>query len=94
MTPHYVFHKAGKGRRNDSFINHYVCTTHRKYGTSCDHRNRVLARIPEAWVLERVEDLAQAPPAEQAAQFAGGLQEGEDGNTKRNVEPTGTRGCR
>ncbi len=61
MTPHYVFHKAGKGRRNDSFINHYVCTKHRKYGTSCDHRNRVLARVPEAWVLERVEDLAQTP---------------------------------
>ncbi len=61
MTPHYVFHKAGKGRRNDSFINHYVCTKHRKYGTSCDHRNRVLARIAESWVLERVEDLAQAP---------------------------------
>lgn len=48
MTPHYVLHKAGKGRRNDSFINHYVCTKHRKHGTSCDHRNRVLARIPEA----------------------------------------------
>jgi hypothetical protein len=61
MTPHYVFHKAGKGRRKDSFINHYVCTRHRKYGTSCDHRNRVLARIPEVWVLERVEDLAQTP---------------------------------
>jgi len=44
MTPHYVFHKAGKGRRKDSFINHYVCTLHRKYGTSCDHHNRVLAR--------------------------------------------------
>jgi hypothetical protein len=55
MTPHYVFHKAGKGRRKDSFINHYVCTLHRKYGTSCDHRNRVLARTAEAWVLERVQ---------------------------------------
>ncbi len=61
MTPHYVFHKAGPGRRKDSFINHYICTKHRKYGTDCDHRNRVLARTAENWVLERVKDLAQSP---------------------------------
>ena len=61
MSPHYVFHKAGKGRRKDSFINHYVCTRHRKYGKDCDHSNRVLARVPERWVLDRVSELAEMP---------------------------------
>lgn len=29
MSPHYVFHKAGYGRRKDSFICHSVCATTR-----------------------------------------------------------------
>lgn len=81
MTPHYVFHKAGNGRRKDSFINHYVCTRHRKYGTDCDHRNRVLARVPEAWVLERVRDLATAPRVLEAALNAA-LK-----NSEQNLQP-------
>jgi hypothetical protein len=60
MTPHYVFHRARNGRRKDSFSNHYVCTEARKYGTGCDHCNRVLARVAEQWVLQRVEDLVQS----------------------------------
>jgi site-specific DNA recombinase len=61
MTPHYVFHKAGKNRRKDSFVNYYVCTKHRKYGTDCDHRNRILARVVEEWVMERIKDFAALP---------------------------------
>lgn len=61
MTPHYVYHKAGKGRRKESFIHHYVCTKARKYGRDCDHSNRILARVAEQWVLERIEKLVQSP---------------------------------
>jgi site-specific DNA recombinase len=61
MTPHYVYHKAGNGRRKESYIHHYVCTKARKYGTDCNHGNRVLARVAEQWVLERIKDLVQSP---------------------------------
>lgn len=61
MSPHYVFHKAGYGRRQDSYICHYVCSMHKKYGTDCDHRNRILAKDAEAWVLGRIRHLAVSP---------------------------------
>ena len=62
MTPHYVFHRAGRGgRRSDSFICHYVCTQYRKAGSASDHSNRVLARTAEEWVLNRVRDLVLFP---------------------------------
>ncbi len=60
MSPHYVFHKAGYGRRQDSYICHYVCSMHKKYGTDCDHRNRVLAKNAESWVLEKIGDLVRS----------------------------------
>ena len=61
MSPHYVFHKAGYGRRQDSYICHYVCSMHKKYGKDCDHRNRILAKEAEAWVLGRIQHLATSP---------------------------------
>ena len=61
MSPHYVFHKAGYGRRSDTFICHYVCARYKKYGKDCDHANRTLARKAESWVLERLGALLQEP---------------------------------
>jgi hypothetical protein len=49
--------KAGCQRRTDSYIHHYTCTQYRKYGTDCDHANRVLARTAEAWLLGHFENL-------------------------------------
>jgi site-specific DNA recombinase len=61
MSPHYVFHKAGYGRRQDSFICHYVCARYKKYGKDCDHANRVLASRAEAWVVEHLGALLDKP---------------------------------
>ncbi len=61
MTPHYVLHRAGKGRRRDSFVCHYVCTRYRKAGRACDHANRILASTVEEWVMERLRDLVMFP---------------------------------
>lgn len=61
MSSHYVFHKAGYGRRKDSFICHYVCARYKKYGKDCDHANRILASKAEAWVIERLDDLLREP---------------------------------
>ncbi len=57
MTTHYVHHKAGRKWRTDAYICYYVCSWYHRYGTNCDHRNRILARTAEAWVLERVQGL-------------------------------------
>jgi len=59
MCPHYVYHKANpaKGRRSNSYVYHYVCAQKMKYGSQCDHQNRVLAKDAETWILERIEDL-------------------------------------
>ena len=61
MSPHYVFHKAGYGRRKDSFICHYVCARYKKYDKDCDHANRVLAPKAEAWMIERISGLLKRP---------------------------------
>jgi hypothetical protein len=61
MTPWYVHHKPGKHRRKESFINYYACAQQIKQWKFCDHKNMVLARIAEAWVLERIDDLVQSP---------------------------------
>ncbi len=61
ISPHYVFHKAGYGRRQDSFICHYVCARYKKYGRDCDHANRVLASKAENWVFERLSALLNDP---------------------------------
>ena len=47
----------GNDRRHDSYICHSVCSMHKKYGTDCDHRNRILARTAESWRMERVTEL-------------------------------------
>jgi hypothetical protein len=59
MSPHYVFHKAGKDRQRESFISHYVCNKYRKEGSDCDHINRVLAARAEDWMRERLSDMVQ-----------------------------------
>jgi len=59
MSPHYVYHKAnpGKGRRSESYIYHYLCAQQMKYRQGCDHANRVLAKVPEGWIVDRVTEL-------------------------------------
>lgn len=61
MTPWYVHHKPGKHRKTESYINYYACAQQIKHWKYCDHKNMVLARIAEAWILERIDDLVQAP---------------------------------
>ncbi len=61
MTPWYVHHKPGKHRRKESFINYYACAQQIKQWKFCNHKNMVLARIAEAWMLERIDDLVQSP---------------------------------
>lgn len=67
MSPSYVHHKAGTDksgttRNRDSYIFHYVCARQQMHGrAACGHTNRILARICEAWVLEKMAALAQEP---------------------------------
>lgn len=70
MSPHYVFHKAGGQRRTDSYIYHYVCSQYRRYGTDCDHANRVLAKDAEAWLLDRIHDVTDPDLVEKALENA------------------------
>jgi hypothetical protein len=76
MAPWYVRHKAGedksgKKRKTDSFINYYLCAGQQKNWKGCDHKNLVLARIPEAWILDRVTELVEAEGMiERAMEFA------------------------
>ncbi len=62
MTPYYVRHKAGehggKKRAKDSFVTYYVCAQQMKGWKKADHKNLILARRSEEWVLERIRDLA------------------------------------
>ncbi len=68
MSPHYVYHKPNpeKGRRSASYIYHYLCANQMKYRSACGHSNRILARVPESWIIERITDLVN---------FAGILEE-------------------
>ncbi len=60
MTPHYVYHKPNPqaGRQNASFIYHYVCTQRVRY-RNIDHTNRILARVPEAWIIDQISQLVK-----------------------------------
>jgi site-specific DNA recombinase len=64
MAPWYVRHRAGehggKKRKTDSFINYYLCAGQQKNWKGCDHKNMVLARVPEAWILDRVTELVES----------------------------------
>ena len=59
MSPHYVYHRPDpeKGRRSASYIYHYLCAQKMKYRGGCDHTNRVLARVPEEWILDKIAEL-------------------------------------
>ena len=64
MTPWYVKHKAGedkrgKKRKNDSYIFYYVCSKQRKGWAASDHKNCILARKAEEWVLDRIRSLME-----------------------------------
>ena len=72
MTPWYVKHKAGEDKRgkkraNDSFIFYYVCSKQRKGWAASDHKNCILARKAEEWVLERIRSLVENEAVLQAA---------------------------
>jgi site-specific DNA recombinase len=58
MTPWYVHHKPGHHRRTESFIHYYLCAKQQRAWTATDHKNMVLARRAESWVLERINELA------------------------------------
>ncbi|MBV9467660.1 MAG: recombinase family protein, partial [Abitibacteriaceae bacterium] len=58
MTPYYVHHKAGGRRKRPSYIFSYLCAQQAKGWKRCDHRNYVLARWPESWILEQIAALA------------------------------------
>lgn len=63
MAPYYVRHRAGedksaKKRKKDSFITYYICAKQQKDWKGCDHKNLVSARRPEAWILDKVKELA------------------------------------
>jgi site-specific DNA recombinase len=61
MTPYYVVHKPGKNRRNESYIYYYICSAQQMTGPRhCGHSNRVLARVSESCILERIEDLVHS----------------------------------
>ncbi|MBV9471128.1 MAG: recombinase family protein, partial [Abitibacteriaceae bacterium] len=57
MTPWYVRHKAGGQRRRESYVHYYVCAQQQRLWKQCDHKNMILARLPERWILERISDL-------------------------------------
>lgn len=58
MTPYYVVHKPGKGRVNTSFIHYYICCRQQNFGRhESGHSNRVLARLCEGWIVDRVSGL-------------------------------------
>jgi site-specific DNA recombinase len=62
MAPYYILHRAGerngKKRKVDSYVTYYACTRQIKNSRATDHKNRVLARLPESWILDRVRELA------------------------------------
>jgi site-specific DNA recombinase len=72
MTPYYVVHKPGPKRRNASYIYYYICANQMMNSRhAAGHSNRVLARIPESWIVERLEDLFQSETLiEQAVEMA------------------------
>jgi len=59
MSPHYVYHRPNpeKGRRTGSYIYHYLCAQKMKYRGGCDHSNRILAKVPEGWILDKINEL-------------------------------------
>lgn len=62
MTPYYVVHKPGKHRKNESYIHYYICANQHMNGRGeSGHSNRVLARVSESWILDKVAQLATAP---------------------------------
>ena len=61
VSPHYTEHKAGHHRRSTSYISYYTCAKAKREGKNCDHKNRVLARIAESWVMETMMNLAASP---------------------------------
>lgn len=72
MTPWYIKHKAGqdksgKKRKNDSYVFYYVCASQRKGWKAADHRNCILARRAEEWVLERLRVLMENQTVLEAA---------------------------
>jgi hypothetical protein len=54
-------HRAGGRRKQDSTIYYYVCAQQIKGWKACDHKNIVLARVSESWIVERVEELVSTP---------------------------------
>jgi len=61
MTPWYVMHRAGKHRRKDSYINYYICAKQMKAWKQTDHKNLILARKSEAWMIDQIRELAESP---------------------------------
>ena len=61
MTPWYVHHKPGKGRKKESFVNYYACAQQIKAWKHCDHKNMILAHRAESWVLDQVGQLIESP---------------------------------
>lgn len=61
MAPHYVYHRAGTdGRKVESFVNYYVCSHQMRNWKGSSHKNHVLARIPEAWIVDKAADLVNS----------------------------------
>ncbi len=64
MAPYYICHRAGhsggKKRKSDSYIHYYCCAQQIKGWKRCDHRNHIIARKPEAWILRKVQELVDS----------------------------------
>ena len=60
MTPYYISHKPGPGRRSASYVYYYICARqHIKGRAACGHSNRVLAHQSESWVIGAVAKIAK-----------------------------------
>jgi site-specific DNA recombinase len=61
MAPHYTYKKPGKERKEETYIHYYVCARQIKGANTVNHKNRVPARLAEAWALETMQELLQTP---------------------------------
>jgi site-specific DNA recombinase len=59
MTPHYTYHKPGKGRENECYIHYYVCASQIRKLQEHPHKNRVSAKIAEGWMMDTVRELIE-----------------------------------
>ncbi|MDQ3813392.1 MAG: recombinase family protein [Armatimonadota bacterium] len=71
MTPHYTHHKPGGKRKTECYIHYYECAQQVKGIQEQYHRNRVLARVSESWIVEKIQQIMESPDiVEQAMGYA------------------------